>query len=450
MLGPRADDDVQALLSLISPDDAGFLRLARLLSDRETDSLPSGLEASIWDLAEAEPVKPRVWKGVAPPADQFTLARLGLDDLTVHGFRGGVIEVPLHYLPDEAVVSGIASVDLVFSFANQIVEGSRLRIYLNHEILAEKVLTDLPGTARQRVSVGLPTARLGPMSSLQLHFDLRGHEAESCLGAAHAQLWATVHADTRVTMPRRKVTRILDLSLLRFGAFPLGLRADLSELLFLLPRAPAEPELRAAAVLAAELGRLARADRVSFDLRFGSDIPEALSKRDLVIVGALGAPSPRVDGAASSSASTLLPAAWAEDGEGGKKASAGILMEIDESPLDDDYNALTLTLPGLASLSALDACPGAPRLLERVVGRVARLSGCEGHEVVTGRSIPFEGTTPIREGAERWVTLNYWTFLEVFALLVLLVLLLRYLVREIGRHLAGRAAEKRGETEWQE
>jgi hypothetical protein len=48
------------------------------------------------------------------------------------------------------------------------------------------------------------------------------------------------------------------------------------------------------------------------------------------------------------------------------------------------------------------------------------------------------------------VTLNYWTFLEVFALLVLLVLLLRYLVREIGRHLAGRAAEKRGETEWQE
>nr|MBC8422590.1 cellulose biosynthesis cyclic di-GMP-binding regulatory protein BcsB [bacterium] len=98
---------------------------------------------------------------------------------------------------------------------------------------------------------------------------LGGLEQDECLGEWFEPMWGTVHADTRITLPRDRWSQINDLSLLRFGGYPFGVHADLADTLFVLRDNPGSNELQVYLWLAAELGRVTRGDRYAYQVTMG-------------------------------------------------------------------------------------------------------------------------------------------------------------------------------------
>ncbi len=427
-LRPRSPGSRFVVLTLLGEDGPGLVSLARLLASERAAELLQGSAERIESITPRSPMPPREWRGAIPPRTRFTLLEMGYGDLMATGFRGGKVTLPIHHVPDEKFSPGRARLSLVYSYSAQVDPGSsRLWVYLDKDPLTEVALEDLDGRHDQRLEVDIPVQRIGPDSVVEVVFDLRGYEDDTCLGAAHSFLWGTVHADTSFNLPRENWSRINDLGLLRFGAYPFGIRADLSETTFVLPPSPSARLVEAYVQLAGELGRLARGDRIDFGLRLGAR-PSSGQDLDVIVMD---------EGPDNSLLEELDLAQIATDGlyelsaiapafaQGDASVGAGMFMEIRPAPWNGSRSVLITRLDGDGP-AALFQCGKALGPAGYLHGRSVRMDDCGPPEVLSGRREAYTGTLPIKAGVHRWIRRYYWSLVAIAVCLVAILLLLRY------------------------
>lgn len=208
----RPDDPLHTMLVIAGNDGDGLVDLARMLSGEQGDDLPAGPAEFITEVKDTEPMEARRWKNTMPPETSFELMDLGHADLTAVGFRGGSVFIPMNRVPDDVPVTDMASLELVYSHSGQISPAnSRLDVLLDGVAIGGVALDQLDGATRQRLKLELPVHGLGASTNLQIRFQLVGREQPFCLGESHDQLWGTVHADTKLEVPRTRMARIHDL-----------------------------------------------------------------------------------------------------------------------------------------------------------------------------------------------------------------------------------------------
>jgi len=381
---PRPDDPNRVILSVSGTDGDGLVSLARLLSSNHGEDLPAGPSEVITSVQDTEPMEARRWNGTMPPEDRFDLMDLGYEDLTAVGFRGGAVYIPLNRVPDDIPIADQAKLELVYSHSGQISPAnSRLDILLDGVAIGGVALNQMDGVTRQRLEIDLPTHSLGSSTTLQVRFQLVGREQPFCLGESHDQLWGTVHADTKLEVPRSVIPRQDDLSLLRYGGYPFGIVPDLAETLFVLPDFPTGDDVQLFAWLAAELGRVAKGNRFAYQVHTGAPLPESLRGMDIVVADT-------TEGAPLIRALDLHQDMWfmhkGNDGVSVSLASRGIVSFspdpqvsfVEQLPLPwrNDRSALVIYAPDIELFQRVGPCAGRAPLFEQLGGRVTRIASC--------------------------------------------------------------------------
>ena len=437
---PRVGDPNHLALAVVGRDEAGLRSLGLLLADEHASDLLRGSAEHIDAFTPGQPMEPRVWRGAIPPDMGFSLLEMGYGDLMATGFRGGEVTIPIHHVPDEKFDPGRGRFSLVYSYSAQVDPGaSKLWVYLDKDPLVAVDLEDLDGRHRQSVEIDIPVQRIGPDSVLDVVFDLRGYEDHTCLGAAHSFLWGTVHADSHIRLPRKTWRRINDLGLLRFGAYPFGIRADLSETTFVLPEAPSTRLIEAYVLLAGELGRVSRGDRFGFGLRLGAESTEGTTTLDAVVLDEgpdvalleqLGLAQLEIDEGGEFTAFATAHAQVAASSE--RLDDGSLLLGLRSAPWNGGRSVLVARLEGSSS-TAVFSCGAALGPAGYLHGRSARLSACGPVEVLSGRREAYSGTLPIKAGVHRMIRKYYWSLVAIAVFLVAIILLLRYRRRESVR-----------------
>ncbi len=433
-LVPRPDAPLQTVLVVSGKDGEGLVDLARMLSSLQGEDLPSGPAELITEVKDVEPMEPRRWSGTMPPEARFDLMDLGYSDLTAVGFRGGSVFIPMNRVPDDVPIVDMAKLELVYSHSGQISPAnSRLDVLLDGVAIGGMALDQLDGVTRERLELDLPVHDLGAATTLEVRFQLVGREQPFCLGESHDQLWGTVHADTKLQVPRKVMDRIHDLSMLRHGGYPYGIVPDLSETLFVLPEPPTEGDVQLFAWLAAELGRVARGNRFAFQVHTGSPLPETLQGLDIVVIDTTeGAPLVR--------SLELYEDMWflhqGDDDVSVTLASQGAVAFtpdpqvafVEQMPLPwrPYRTALVIYAPDIELFQRVGPCPGRAPLFDQLGGRVTRIASCTdvvqvpvGEELVVGDAdLPVE-VTAAKAQQRTWYRILLWGALFLLVLLLL-------------------------------
>ncbi len=429
---PRPGTPSRALLAVAGKDRAGLEQLAILLAGEESSGLPSGPVELVDAVQAPRPMDERRWEDTVPPEESFTLAELGMSDVMAAGYRGGSIAIPLKLVPDAHPVPGSARLELKYSYSAQVsTERSRLDVLVNDAAAGGTALTDADGRNRQTMLLDLPVHEMGPESTVYVRFSLVGQEEPICLGETHEELWGTVHSDTRITLPRDHWAPIPDLSMLRFGGYPFGLRSDLSDTLFVLPAKPGESDLQLFVWIAAELGRVARGDRFAYDVRLGDVDPKVDGEKDIVVVDT-GAQAKVIEqlGLLEDMSFTVrkpvgVGMALASGGEVALGADPDVsYIEEMRLPWNRDRAALVAYAVDPTLFQRVGPCLDGSPLFDRLEGRVARIASCSDLAVIPVEEIEMLGQRPVRDSAYGPVRRYYWPVLLGLLLLAMVAILL--------------------------
>lgn len=438
----RPGDTRRAMLAIVGRDGAGVIELARLLSNAESAALPFGKTEWINEVSATAQMPARRWEGTVPPETTFTLADLGFEDRMAVGYRAGVVTVPLHLIPDDHPVAGAARLDLSYSYSAQAApERSRLDVYLNGTAVGGVALKDTDGRNRVSLLLELPTHEMGPESRLDVAFTLYPMEPPACIGSDRMnELWGTVHADSKIVLPRDRWSRMPDLSLLRFGAYPFGIHPDLSETLFVIPTKPTRTELQLYTWLAAELGRVARGDRFGYDVKVGAISRERHGDKDLVIVDS-GPEGSLIKKLGLLDKMSFTPKAPA--GVGLALASGGMValgadpkvayIEEVSLPWEGNRTAIVAYAADATLFERVGRCLDGNSLFDRLSGKVSRIASCVDLAAIPAAEREVLGKRPVREAAYEPIRNNYWPIFFGVLLGVALALLVRAAFLAFGR-----------------
>jgi hypothetical protein len=432
-LVPRSDDPLHTVLVVAGSDGDGLVDLARMLSSEQGDDLPAGAAEFITAVRDAEPMEARRWSRTMPPESNFDLMDLGHGDLTAVGFRGGSVFIPINRVPDDIPLLDEASLDLVFSHSGQISPAnSRLDVLLDGVAIGGVALDQLDGVTRQHLQLDLPAHDLGAATTLEVRFQLVGREQPFCLGETHDQLWGTVHADTKLEVPRAVMSRIHDLSLLRHGGYPFGIVPDLGDTIIVLPTPPTETDVQLFTWLTAELGRVARGNRFAYDVHTGAPLPEGGKGKDIVVIDT-------APGAPLITSLELYDEMWfLLDGAEGVEvnlASKGAVsfapdpqvafIEQLQLPWQPGRSGLVIYAPDIELFERVGPCPARPPLFDQLGGRVTRIASCDDVVQVPETEDLVVGEDPLPvEVTEGEAQRRSWHRILLWGALILLVLVL--------------------------
>ncbi len=452
-LVPRPGEPSRAMLVLAGKDRAGLAQLALLLSGAESSALPVGQVEAVDSVEPPTPMELRRWEDTVPPEDRFTLAELGLTDQMARGYRGGHVTVPLRLVPDARPKPGAARMELIYSYSAQAsTERSRLDVLVNDAAAGGTGLTDINGRNRETMLLDLPVHEMGPDSSISVRFSLVGLAEPVCLGETHDELWGTLHADSSITLPRDYWERIPDLALLRYGAYPFGLRADLSETLFVLPAKPTDSDVQLYLWLAAELGRVARGDRFGFGVRLGGIDQAKDEDLDLVVVDSGSEASilkslgllESMSFTVSKPLGVQLALASGNDVAIGADPSVSYIEQV-QLPWNPQRSALVAYATDPTLFQRVGPCLDGGALIDRLQGRVTRVASCTDLAVIPLAEAREIGEQPARESIHAPVRKYYWLF---FIGLLLLGVLIVLAVRHVQAQRAAREAEEADADGW--
>lgn len=446
-LTPRPDDPNRVILGVIGRDEAGLVQLAQLLSGTEASKLPTGSTQRVAEVRPGAPMEARDWLNTVPRDTAFTLAELGMKEkATVHvdsaapirdfmatGYRGGTITVPLNLVPDDRPVAGAARFEMIYSYSAQAdPDKSRVDVFLNGAAAGGVALKEVDGQNRARLLLELPAHEMGPESRLDIVWTLLPREEPTCIGNERESMWGTVHADSTLTLPRDQWVNSPDLALLRFGGYPFGLRADLSDSLFVLGKDPSRTELQLFGWLAAEFGRVSRGDRFGYGVRVGSFDKGRDGAKDLLVVEA-GA-----EGGLIKSLGLLDGMSFTPKGAPGVSlalASGGLValgadpkvayLEQMALPWDEKRTAIVAYAADATLFGRVGRCLSGQSLFDRLRGRVTRIASCADLAVIPSEQRRLLGQRPMREAAYEPIRNNYWLIIGLIGVFVVLVLSIR-------------------------
>ncbi len=429
---PGSPDD--SVLALLGKDGKGLVELALLLSGREGQTLPVGVVQRVDDVKAGPAMEPRRWTATVPPEVNFTLQEIGLHDLTVLGWHGGTVRIPLRIVPDERPIAGKVHFELVYSYAAQVdPERSRIDVSLNDADVGGTALGELNGKNRATLSLELPAHEIGPDSELAVSFSLVPRTKPVCIGEYDSMVWGTVHSDSSVSMPRDRWSAGPELGLLRFGGFPFGLAPDYATTRIVLPREPSRTELQMYAWFAAELGRVARGDRFAYQVSLGSDDAIKSGGEDLIVIDS------GPEGRLLEDVGLLYKMSFApKDGHGLKVAFAsGGAVALGASPTTAYIEELVVPGPPRDRTAVVayavepelftrvGQCVAGGSLLENLHGRVARIASCADIASIATVDRKILGRKPITQAAYEPIRNNYWTlFAGIVGGIVVTLLLL--------------------------
>jgi len=440
-MSARPDDPTRAMLSVVGRDGSGIVQLARMLSGEEARQLPVGLVEYVDMVKPYTQLVAREWENTAPPKASFTLTELGLEDSMATGYRGGRVSIPLNMVPDDHPIAGSARFELKYSYSAQAdTEHSRLDVFLNGAAAGGVALRDVNGRNRQTLLLELPVHEMGPESRLDVVFTLVDKEEHRCLGDDRVEMWGTVHADSVLSLPRERWSYVPDLSLLRYGGYPFGLRADYSETTFLLRDNPSRTELQLFAWMAAELGRVGRGDRFAYEVKIGSLDTVKGEDRDVVLIDS------GPDGKLIQKLGLLDTMSFTPKGTPGVSlalASGGMLalgadpkvayIEQVILPWNEGRTGLVAYAFDATLFERVGRCLDGTSLFDSFRGKVSRVASCADVKAIPAAERKLLGAKPIRESAYEPIRNNYWLLVAGIAIGIIFLLALRGFWLALGR-----------------
>jgi hypothetical protein len=387
----------------------------------------------------------RDWEGTVPTQTSFTLAELGMSDVMVSGFHGGRVSIPLNLVPDEHPISGAARLELIYSYSAQsATDASRIDVSLNGAAAGGVALRDVDGRNRVKLLLELPAHEMGPASRLDIDFALvksaDDDGIEHCDEDRGTPLWGTVHADSRITLPRDHWGYVPDLGLLRYGAYPFGLRPDLSDTVFVLREEPTRTELQFYIWLAAEMGRATRGNRFAYTMHMGSvDKVRELDKNVVLVdsgpegrliqkVGLLDVMSftPK-----SPLGVTLALASGGLVGLGADPSVAYIEQVV--LPWGTNRTGIVAYAADATLFERVGRCLDKESLFDRLRGKVTRVGNCSDLAAIPATERQLIGEKPVREAAYEPIRNNYWLLIAGIAIGIIFVLAVRGFFLSLGR-----------------
>lgn len=453
-LMPRPEHPTRAMLAVVGRDARGVEELGRFLSSDQARTLAYGPIEFIDEVRVFEQMDERDWQRTIPQETSFTLAELGFGDIMASGYKGGRVSIPMHLIPDEHPISGAARLELVYSYSAQsATEQSRLDVSLNGAAAGGVALRDVDGRNRVKLLLELPAHEMGPESRLDIDFALqrRGEEdlRERCEQEPGAPLWGTVHADSRITLPRDHWGYVPDLGLLRYGAFPFGLRPDLSDTVFVLRKGAGRTELQFFIWMAAEMGRATRGDRFAYDVQVGS--VESVKGLDKNIVLIDSGP----DGDLIQRLGLLDSMSFTPKGPPGVTLAlaSGGMVALGADPKVAYIEEIALPWAegrtGIVAYAAdgqlferVGRCIAQDSLFDRLRGKVTRVGSCSDLAAIPASERQLIGEKPVRESAYEPIRNNYWLLVAGIAIGIIFVLALRGFYLSLGRRREYEAGEE--------
>lgn len=444
-IAPRADDPQRAMLAVVGKNGKGLVELARLLSSDLSRSMPYGPVEYVDQVQAFAPMAERDWSNTVPAETSFTLGELGLSDVMASGYHGGRVSIPLNLVPDEHPISGAARLELIYSYSAQsAIDASRIDVSLNGAAAGGVALRDVDGRNRVKLLLELPAHEMGPESRLDIDFALvqtgDGQGIERCDEDPGTPLWGTVHADSRITMPRDHWGYVPDLGLLRYGAYPFGLRPDLSDTVFVLRDKPSRTELQFFVWMAAEMGRAARGNRFAYDVHMGSvDKVKELDKHIVLVdSGPEGRLIQKVGLLDSMSFTPKSPPgvtlALASGGLVGLGADPNVAyIEQVALPWGTNRTAIVAYAEDATLFERVGRCLDKESLFDRLRGKVTRVGTCSDLAAIPAKERQLIGEKPVREAAYEPIRNNYWLLIAGIAIGIIFVLAVRGFFLSLGR-----------------
>jgi len=244
-------------------------------------------QALVVEKVDPRPKLPEKTKSTHIPIDRdtFTLEDIKYEDTTVRGFFAPAVTIDILMEPDAHPAIGKQKFKLVYSYGAQLqAQLSSLEIILNGVSIDSKNLNVPEGESHAELLIDLPVDLLQPHNTLQVKFFLFPDNYFICGRVSDRHLWATVHKESELTMPRNYYVYLPDLKLMRYEWYPYTVYQDLGNTTFVLGDSASEADYAALLILAAQLGRITESEGIYVKAYQLSKLPEEVKSSDHLIV----------------------------------------------------------------------------------------------------------------------------------------------------------------------
>lgn len=284
-------DAARSVLVVTGNSAAAIAKGVQFLSQPVDWQIATGYTLLIDEVTPVPSPSPRDWPRYLPTEDEFQLSDLKdylgqpIEDVTVRGSRAPALEFDFRALPDDRFLPG-SKMTLEYSYGPQVNPlTSLVEVQLDGVGLDGDRLTSVDGAERKTLNIVLPEDQITPQSKVRVNFQLDPRERRSCSRVTDAQLWGTIHAETRFDLSRELSARIPDLKLMQTG-FPLAAPQDLSSTAIVMPDDPEQVEVELLLEFAERLGRLSKADTIRLQVYRQGQLPTSVrDDRHLVGIG---------------------------------------------------------------------------------------------------------------------------------------------------------------------
>lgn len=218
---------------------------------------------------DMEPIPPparRQWKSFAPPDSHFTLADMGLQEMKFGPENDFSLTLPIPFTPDARFPDYGCAMTLAFRFdSGANADKATLDVSLNGTPVGKLEPAELSADSTTSFRARIPGQLLHRQNVLKLVW--RGLKTTPEKDGA-----AWLLPSSEFVLPRDYRLQLPDLALLQHGLYPFSMRADLSDVMFVLPD-DADNEVTAAFLeLAGLFGGLVPTDRVAFGVSRRSEL----------------------------------------------------------------------------------------------------------------------------------------------------------------------------------
>ena len=414
-LATRAQADPNPILLVSGNTSAGVLRAARSVLDPAW--VAAGPLARVTTDARQPPSRVREWRGFVPPRSLFTLADLGLEDLTITPERGFSLAVPLNATPDTRFFGyGHRMVLKLRLNPDLFVGDARLLVQINDVTLADEAVKDRFRRSVGSLSLTIPPHILKPRSVLRLTWS----------GAAYGATQGVVAwllSTSEFYLPRYYETELPELGLLQSQLYPFSLKGDLSDLIVVPTGDQTEEVFSALIALSVGLARSAPARPLAFRVSRLSDLsPTGRAESHLLFLNLEDHRDPLA---------SLLPG-WKPRPPAESFKSRPTIREM-TSPWNRDRYVLVISAPSGRSLQQAVSDAFSDGNLRQLRGDVAYLGAGHPESFVVGprrRILEYSYSALI----EAWLR-TYWLALPLILITVsgLLFVGVRLALRHYGR-----------------
>ncbi|MGD9556342.1 MAG: cellulose biosynthesis cyclic di-GMP-binding regulatory protein BcsB [Mangrovibacterium sp.] len=259
-----------------------------LLSHKVTKSL-SGEMAVIDELEPFEIPGLRVHPNYVPEnKSKFSLAELGMENMTGRGLFAAPATIVLKTHPDVKAEGENPSVEICYSYGSQLHPAmSDIEIRFNSTPLRSVPLNNPSGEEEKKISAGIPNYLIRPLNKLEIVFHLYPEKWLPCEKDLDNEIWATVLSEkSTVNFPHYFSIEMPDLGAFQYDGFPYTLYPDMRDVVCVLPDKAEQEDVEALLNLTAFLGKHTYSPVFDLQVLRGNAVePKELRNKQVIVLG---------------------------------------------------------------------------------------------------------------------------------------------------------------------